>query len=368
MNRHDTLRRLLTDPRVSRNPNNWPVWTEGGIPNDWPLHQWVSTQSMAHVDGVDHKRLRGLVSQGFTPRRVTAMKPWIERITNDLLAALDSADPHDPSDIRERFAYPLPIEVICQLFGVPDQERPVLRDTVDGVFRTAATPQAARENEERMLASLGRLIAEKRRQPGDDMTSALIAARSEDQAQLTEPELMGTLVLLIAAGHETTVNLLDHAIVAMLTHPRQLDLVRSGEVSWTAVIEETLRWQSPVSNIPLRYVLEDIEIDGLVLHAGDAVLAGYAGAGRDPARFGPSADQFDVTRHQDPHVSFGHGPHYCLGAPLARLEAEVALPALFTRFPDLALAVDSRDLMPIPSFISNGHRELPVYLRGTPTR
>lgn len=166
---------------------------------------------------------------------------------------------------------------------------------------------------------------------------------------------------VIAAGHETTVNLLDHAISALLTHPDQLDLVRAGDNSWDDVIEETLRWQAPVANLPLRYAIADIEVDGILIRAGDAILAGHAGAGRDPDHHA-DPERFDIRRPNKEHLAFGHGVHYCLGAQLARLEAEVALPALFDRFPGLALAIEPEALRPVESFISNGHRSLPVRL------
>nr|BFE50746.1 hypothetical protein GCM10017745_41730 [Saccharothrix mutabilis subsp. capreolus] len=219
-------------------------------------------------------------------------------------------------------------------------------------------------NQERLYALLHGLVEAKRRDPGDDLADGLIAARDEDGSRLTEQELVDTLILVLAAGHETTVNLLDHAITALLTHPEQRRRVETGDVSWADVVEETLRWQAPVAHLPLRYAVEDVAVDGTVIARGDAVLAGYAAAGRDPEHHGPTAAEFDPGRADKTHLSFGFGAHYCLGAPLARLEAELALPALFARFPDLALAVPPSDLAPLPSFISNGHATLPVRLRG----
>ncbi|MBV8933624.1 MAG: cytochrome P450, partial [Kutzneria sp.] len=210
-------------------------------------------------------------------------------------------------------------------------------------------------------------VAEKRAAPGEDMTSALIAARDEDGSRLNETELVDTVLLLIGAGHESTVNLLDQAITALLAHPGQLDLLRAGRHDWNEAIEEVLRWQAPVANVPLRYAVEDIESDGVLIRAGDAILAGYAAAGRDPDHHGSDADRFDITRRQRNHLAFGHGVHYCLGAPLARLEARIALPALFGRFPQLALAVSQDELLPMQSFISNAHQSLPVILGPTAT-
>jgi cytochrome P450 len=247
--------------------------------------------------------------------------------------------------------------------GVPDDARPELHRIVDSLFVTTTTPEEAIANQGRLYQILNDLVAAKRVAPGDDLTSGLIAARDEDDARLSEAELVDTLIMMIAAGHETTVNLLDQAVTALLTHPDQLRLVTSGERTWTDVIEESLRWQAPVANLPLRYAVEDLDLDGVTIRRGDAILAGFAAAGRDPALHGDTAGEFDLTRADKTHLSFGHGVHYCLGAPLARIEAEVALPALFGRFPALALAVPADELEPVRSFISNGHRALPVRLR-----
>jgi cytochrome P450 len=374
---HDLLRALLTDPRVSTDARrHWPAWINGDIPADWPLNVWIAVRNMFTADGDEHRRLRSLVASAFTARRIAALRPWIEHVTAGLLDALAALPPDRPVDLRERFAHPLPIDVICHLFGVPEPVRPALREVVAGVFDTAATPEQAASNGFRLYTLLTELVAAKRDAPGDDLTSALVAARDDGDGSLTEAELVDTLLLMLGGGHETTVNLLDHATTALLTHPEQREPVRAGTVSWSDVIEETLRWQAPLAFLPMRYATEDIPITtsgtgdshiadgGVVIRRGDAILVSYAAAGRDPARYGGTADAFDVTRGDRGHPAFGYGVHHCLGAPLARLEAEIALPALFARFPDLALAVAPGELVPIPSFISNGHRGLPVVLRG----
>ncbi|ONI88830.1 cytochrome [Saccharothrix sp. ALI-22-I] len=359
----ETLRNLLGDPRVSKDPRqHWPAYTTGEISEDWPLHLWVSVQNMFTAYGIDHRRLRSLVSKAFTARRVAAMRPWIEEITNRLLDELDAAE--QPVDLREGFAYPIPIEVICQLFGVPAEARSRLRKVVDGVFDTTVTPEAAQANVVQLYGIMHELVAAKRENPGDDLTTGLIAVREDDGSKLEEAELVDTLILVISAGYETTVNLLDQAITALLTHPEQLDAVRAGTSSWTDVIEETLRWQAPVANLPLRYAVEDIDLgNGVVIGKGEPILAAYAAAGRDKAVHGETADEFDITRADKTHLAFGHGVHYCLGSPLARMEAEIALPALFARFPKMELAVAAHELEPGQSFISNGHESLPVTLK-----
>lgn len=360
----DAVRRLLADPRVSKDPRrHWAAWGRGEITEDWPLHIWVSVRNMFTAYGEDHRRLRSLVSAGFTARRTAALRPGIEEISRHLLDVIDQVPDGEPVDLRACYAYPLPIEVICRLFGVSDDKRAGIRTAVDTVFDTTVTPQQAQANAVAMYELFARLVAEKRETPGDDLTSALISARDVDDSVLDEAELVDTLILMLSAGHETTVNLLDQAITALLTHPGQLDMVRSGQRSWSDVVEETLRWQAPVPYLPLRYAVEDVEVDATVIPKGDAILLAYAAAGRDPARYGETADEFDITRAVKQHHAFGHGVHRCLGAPLARLEAEVALPALFERFPELALAVPATGLTPLHSFLSNGHVGVPVLRR-----
>ncbi|MEU9572675.1 cytochrome P450 [Streptomyces massasporeus] len=367
----DLLKRLLTDPRVSKDPRrHWPQWIKGEISPEWPLFTWVAVQNMFTAYGGEHKRLRALVSKAFTARRTTALRPRVEEITATLLDGVEAAGRHGHIvDLREEFCYPLPIQVISELLGLPQEQGAELRAVVDGVFHTSATPEEVTDNYARFYAALGELVALKRRSPGDDLTSALIAARDDDGGnRLSEQELLDTLVLMISAGHETTVNLIDNAVHLLLTHPDQLTHVRSGRVSWEDVVEEALRVEAPVASLPLRYAVDDLVMsefggpDGVVIGKGEAILAAYAAAGRHPGKYGEDADLFDVTRIDKEHLAFGHGVHFCLGAPLGRLEAHIALRALFGRFPGLRLAVSQDELEPVDSFISNGHRALPVRL------
>lgn len=368
----DLLRRLLTDPRVSKDPRrHWPRWINGEIAPEWPLFTWVAVQNMFTAYGGEHKRLRSLVAKAFTARRTNALRPRIEEITAGLLDRVEPAGRDGQVvDLREGYCYPLPIRVISELFGLPEDQGAELRSVVDSIFHTSATPEEVTDTYARFYAALAKLVALKRESPGDDLTSALIAARDdEDGTRLSEQELLDTLVLMVSAGHETTVNLIDNAIHALLTHPEQLALVRDGRASWDDVIEETLRVQAPVASLPLRYAVEDLAMkefggpEDVVIGKGEAILAAYAAAGRHPGRYGDDADRFDVTRVDKEHLAFGFGVHFCLGAPLGRLEAQIALPALFGRFPDLRLAVPQEELRPVDSFISNGHRSLPVHLR-----
>ncbi|WP_194819987.1 cytochrome P450 [Nocardia sp. XZ_19_385] len=359
----DLLKRLLADPRVSKDAaQHWSSFSNGEITADWPLFAWVAVDNMFTAYGADHRRLRKLVSPAFTHRRTAALRPRIEELVTTLLDEIAKTPDGESVDLREGFAYPVPIQVICELMGVPDEMEPALRTCVARFFDTEITPEAAQANYVEMFGLIGELVALRRDNPGDDITSVLISTRAEDGERLTEKELVDTLMLVINAGHETTVNLLDQAIFNLLTHPEQLAAVREGRATWEDVIEETLRYESPVAHLPLRYAVEDIEIEGIRIAKGEAILASYAAAGRDPELHGPTASTFDITRIKKDHVAFGHGAHHCIGAPLARLEAAIALPALFERFPALRFAVDPAELRPVIGFISNGHRELPVHV------
>lgn len=361
---HQQLRKLLADARVSKDPRqHWPAWTNGEIPADWPLISWVGVDNMFTAYGDDHRRLRGLISQAFTARRVTALEPRVNEITTGLLENLAATARNGEVDLRARYTYPLPIAVICELFGVPEDAQPELRGIVDEVFRTSATPEETAATAAAMSRFLSELIADKRAHPADDLTSRLLTVRDERENRLSETELADTLILMIGAGHETTVNLLGHAIVALLTHPAQRALLESGQASWDDVIEETLRWQPALANVPLRYATTDIELDdGTRIPAGEPILASYAAANRDPGRYGDDAHHFDLARANRDHLGFGHGPHFCLGAALARLEARIALPALFARFPEMSLAAHPDELRPTESFVSNGYQRVPVRL------
>ncbi|HVQ90006.1 MAG TPA: cytochrome P450 [Mycobacteriales bacterium] len=364
--RYETLRELMADPRVSRDAaQHWPAFQSGEIRPDWPLYTFVALRSMFNAYGPEHRRLRGLVAKAFTPRRVAMMAPVITANVHGLLDALAvSGADGAPVDLRMELAYPLPLGVIADLFGVPADSHESLRRLIKSVGEASDNAEELVESQRGLIELMSGLAALKRATPGDDLATDLIAARDEEGSTLTEQELLDTLITVLGAGFETTVNLVDNAVVALLTHPDQFALVRAGTASWEDVVEETLRWRPPVANMPLRYAVTDLDIDGVTIGQGEPILAALGAASRDPRQHGDTAEEFDITRpSRRDHVAFGHGVHHCFGAPLARLEARIALPALFDRFPDLTLAVPPQDLELAGSMIVSGHRALPVYLR-----
>lgn len=360
---HDALKEFLAHPDVAKGAEHFTALRDGEIPDGWPLKTFATVQGMTTADDTNHRRLRSLVSKAFTARRVEELRPRIETVTAQLLDGLEEAARAGDgvADLRRHFAMPLPMGVICELLGVDAEHQDRLHHLSNQVVSTSIGPEEAVAANRELVAVLGTVAATRMESPGDDLTSALIAAREEDGDRLSQHELIGTLLLMIIAGHETTLNLITNAVRALCAHRDQLELVQSGKASWSDVVEETLRWDSPVSFFPFRYPTRDLTLDGTVIPKGTPVLAGYSAAGRDKAAHGPDADRFDITRSGGArHLSLGHGPHYCLGSPLARMEATIALERLFTRFPELDLAMAESDLPRHASFVGNSVQELPV--------
>ncbi|MFD3538281.1 cytochrome P450 [Streptomyces sp. NPDC058662] len=360
--RHAEARKLLTDSRIVKDIGAWGAWQRGEIPMDWPLIGLANPgRSMLTVDGDEHRRLRTLVAQALTVRRVEKLRAGIEALTTGMLDRLAQLPAGERVDLKAEFAYPLPMNVISELMGVDAADHPRLKALFEKFFSTQTLPEEVPQ----MMADLGalfsRIVESKRENPGDDLTSALIAA-SEDGDHLSTEEITNTLQLMVAAGHETTISLIVNAVVALETHPEQRALVLKGEVPWENVIEETLRWSTPTSHVLIRFAAEDVEVGDRILPKGEGLIVSFGAIGRDEEQHGDTAGEFDATRTPNRHISFGHGPHVCPGAALSRLEALVALPALYARFPDLTLAVSPQELRNKPILTQNDLFELPVRL------
>lgn len=360
--RHEQLRDFLAEPGVSKSPAHFAALRRGDIPAGWPLIGFATVPGMTTADGDDLRRLRGLVAQVLTQRRVEGLRPRVVELTDALLdnLAVAAAREGGVADLRRQVALPLPLAVISELLGVDERYREPLHRLSNVVLSAFAAPEEVLAAGRQLPALLAEIAAERSKHPGDDLTSALIAAREENGDRLSEAELIGIMQIVIIAGHETTFNLITNAVRALCAHRDQLDLVLAGTATWAQAVEETLRFDGPLNYFPFRYPVRDISVDGVTIPAGTPVLAGYASAGRDRRAHGEDADSFDITRDTSRHLSFGHGPHFCLGAPLARLEATVALERLFTRFPRLDLAVDDAELPRQVSFTGNTTTRLPV--------
>jgi cytochrome P450 len=307
-------------------------------------------EHMLNRDGADHRRLRRLVTKAFTPRMVEQLRTRIQAIADELL---DAVEERREMDLSAEYAFPLPITVIAEMLGVPSADHGRFKEWSDAII----APALGDDDMERFFALMGDFVAyltdffaERRAAPRDDLVSALIAARDDEDA-LTEAELFGTVVLLIVAGHETTVGLIGNAVLTLLANPDQLELVREDPSLLPRAIEEVLRFEGPVERALNRWAASDVELSGHTIRRGELVIAILNAADRDGDRF-PEPDRLDVCRADTKHLAFGRGSHYCLGAPLARLEAEIALETLFRRLPGLRLAVEPHELewRPTPGF------------------
>ncbi|MFF2409572.1 cytochrome P450 [Streptomyces sp. NPDC058092] len=311
--------------------------------------------NMLELDAPHHTRLRKLVTREFTARRVEALRPRVQQITDELL---DAMVPAGRADLVDALAFPLPMTVICELIGVPDLDRNTFRKLSNDVV-TPATPEQEREAVAAMGAYLAELIEDKRCSPGDDLMSALVRARDEEGDWLSPDELVGMAFLLLVAGHETTVNLISNGVRALLHHPEQLAALRADFGLIDGAVEEMLRYDGPVETATFRFPREPVEIGQRIIPAGEPVLISLAGADRDPGRY-PEPDRFDIRREAQGHLAFGHGVHFCLGAPLARMEGGIAIRTLLERCPGLALDADAGEPDWLPGMLIRGFRELPV--------
>ncbi|MGW5263944.1 cytochrome P450 family protein [Microbispora sp. NPDC004025] len=350
--RYDDVKTVLGDRRFVNNPASVPGADVGnirealiearGIPPEYAVYL---LDSILDSDGDDHLRLRRLVSRAFTARRVAELRPRVEEITEDLLDRLPGHAEDGVADLIEHFAYPLPITVICELVGIPEEDRPRWREWGKGLV--SLEPGAMAEPLRHMVTYIRELIARRRAEPAGDLLTGLIRAHDEDGDRLSDTELVTMVLTLVLAGHETTAHLIGNGTAALLTHPDQLAALRADPGLLPPAVHELMRWCGPVQVTRFRYAAEDVEIGGMTVRRGEPVMAVLVSANYDPRRF-EDPDRLDIARepdgHKEVHVGFGHGLHYCLGAALARQEGEVAFGALLRRYPRLELAVAPEDL------------------------
>ncbi|WP_341719773.1 cytochrome P450 [Micromonospora sp. FIMYZ51] len=359
ISRFDDARTALTDPRLSKDlygPQEHYLRIFG--PNSAGLNK-----NMLNADPPEHTRLRRLVSQAFAPRRIEAMRPRVAQIVDDLL---DKIVPHGEAELMHDFAIPLPMLVISDLLGIPATDHDRVLDWTQ-VIRTSGSSRRSPEQERAAVqeaqAQLHRYLTElvqaKRAQPADDLISALLCACDQEGA-LSEPELVTTTFLLLFAGHQTTADFIGNAVVALLTHPDQLDLLRRQPELLPSAIEELLRFDGPLPVASPRIASEDVEYQGVRIPRGSIVGVVLNAANHDPEHF-VDPDRLDLRRVRGPHLGFGYGVHYCLGVSLARLEARIGIGTLLRRLPGLRLGVPVGELRRLPAASPfRGLLELPV--------
>lgn len=342
---YDDVIAILKDPRFIRDRQKLTPPTEeqhetGASSSHYEPLAW--RRDMLMVDPPDHTRLRHLVSKAFTPRMIEQLRPRIQRITDELL---DAVVERGTMDLIADFAFPLPITVISEMLGIPAADRQPFRTWIQTIAKAAVEPGQAAAGfaaEEAFLHYIQALIAEKRDHPAQELISGLVQAEEQGDT-LSERELISTIFLLIVAGHETTVNLLGNGVLALLEHPDQLDQLRAEPALISSTIEELLRYTPPVMNAIL-WASEDVTMHGKVIRKGEVVQASLVAANMDAHQFA-DPNQLDITRQENQHLAFGKGIHYCLGAPLARLEGHIAIGTLLRRLPHLHLACKPEQLV-----------------------
>jgi cytochrome P450 len=334
---HDEARSALNDPRFSKDMRAALAMDGSVVAEGLPGPEFA--RHMLAVDPPDHTRLRRLVSSAFSMRRVEDLRPRVQAIVDDLLDALADRDPDAPADLVDAFAFPLPFTVIGELLGVPEDQRAALGRGLVAMLVPTPTPAdyaRAKEASDAVVLQLRRLVEAKHDAPGDDLVSALIAARDGEE-RLDNQELLSTIFQLIVAGHDTTTTFIGNAVVALLGDPEQLEMLRGDPDRIPVAVEELLRYDAPVPHSTFRYAVVPVDIGGVSIPGGAQVIVCLAAANHDGCHFA-EPELLDLERAQGRHLAFGHGIHHCLGAPLARLEGQLALGSLIRRFPRLRLA------------------------------
>lgn len=359
-NYEDTIA-VLKDPRFIKDVQKIvPPQADQGVAGERAsVIQRFLTQrrDMLTVDPPDHTRLRGLVSKAFTPRMIEQLRPRIQQIANELL---DAVQAQGKMDLIADFAFPLPITVISEMLGIPVADRQQFRSWSQTLVTAPSGPELEAKGAiiETFFQYIKAFLADKRTHPGLDLTSSMIQAEERGDT-LSETELISTIFLLIVAGHETTVNLIGNGVLALLLHPDQMNLLRADPSLLPSAIEELLRYTAPVSISSPRWASEDITIHGELIHKGEMVFVSLVGADTDPQHFS-DPEVLDILRQENQHVAFGKGMHFCLGAPLARLEGQIAIGTLLQRLPNLHLASQPEQLIWTSTPILRGLTSLPV--------
>lgn len=359
--RHADVAALLKDPRLVKDRSNAGLQAPSmGAPILGNILGPVMS-SMLERDDPDHARLRQLAQVAFSPRQVERMTDRISAVSDELLERLE---PRAQIDLIADYALPLPVIVISEMLGVPARERPIFVQGSKVLFSLGQSPAATLIGLPKLLGFLAyvrKLVARRRASPGEDLISALLQAR-EAGAALSDDELLSMIVLLLTAGHETTTNLIGNGVLAVLRSPGAAERLRAEPEMTETAIEELLRFASPAETSTFRYAREDMEIAGVSIRRGDVVLGLIASANRDETVFA-DPHRLDLSRSPNRHLTFGMGGHYCLGAPLARLEGAIAIPALLNRFPSLRHAADHRDPSWRPGIVLRGLQSLPLLTR-----
>ncbi|MEU0989391.1 cytochrome P450 [Streptomyces sp. NPDC005953] len=353
VSRYDDVRTVLSDLRFSR-----AAMLAEGAPRLTAAPPMGG--SLFTMDPPEHTRLRKLVSREFTARRVHNLRPRIQEMTDELLDQMEKLAP--PVDLNPAFAFPLPVMVICELLGVPFEDRDRFRGWSDAfVSLTSHTAEEVMEQRMSMVQYLGELVQRKREEPSDDLMGALVSVHDEDGERLSEIELITMGITLLVAGHETTVSMIGTCVLTLLRHPEYLAALRANPETIDHVVEELLRLNPIGDGGPFRITLEDVEIADTTIPAGSGVIAAVCSANQDPDRFGATPGDFDPSRPTaSSHLAFGHGAHFCLGAALARAELQIAISSLIKRFPNLALADDVSNLKMTSGMMVHALSAMPV--------
>ncbi|MGD2078274.1 MAG: cytochrome P450 [Chloroflexota bacterium] len=353
---YDEAKQVLADHKrfVSDYRNTLPAKAQAGRTGTPDLFDLLYTNLLS-TDKPDHTRLRAIVSKAFTNRRIQALAPRIQQIADELI---DGFQDRGRMDLIDAYAFPLPIIVICELLGVPTADRDKFRVWSNTFLGIGGDEFVTMQRLTDFVQYIGRMVAQRRQEPQDDLISGLVHAEDEGQ-RLSEQELYGMIALLIVAGHETTVNLISNGLLALMQQPGQMARLRQQPELVETAVEEFLRYDGAVERSTTRYAAEDVQISGQLIKRGTPIIVVLGAANRDPGQFG-EADQLDITRQNNKHLGFGYGIHYCLGAPLARLEGKIAINTLLQRLPDLRLATPVSALRYRSSPVVRGLESLPV--------